>query len=140
MIFEVRAFGHPNITAKHPSTVEVTKDPEISKRADCVIGVKANKSISDLPKEVKEELKKNVKVEVELLLPEYGIKDCLIGFGSEKLILNHERDIVIRKSTFICGRTLLISANKSAKDIRREMAELLKDRKTELVLLFKIED
>ncbi|MEM4523516.1 MAG: DUF371 domain-containing protein, partial [Archaeoglobaceae archaeon] len=93
-----------------------------------------------LPKEVKEELKKNVKVEVELLLPEYGIKDCLIGFGSEKLILNHERDIVIRKSTFICGRTLLISANKSAKDIRREMAELLKDRKTELVLLFKIED
>ncbi|MEM0332796.1 MAG: DUF371 domain-containing protein [Archaeoglobaceae archaeon] len=140
MIFEVRAFGHPNITAKHPSTVEVTKDPEISKRADCVIGVKADKSISDLPKEVKEELKKNVKVEVELLLPEYGIKDCLIGFGSEKLILNHERDIVIRKSTFICGRTLLISANKSAKDIRREMAELLKDRKTELVLLFKIED
>ncbi|MEM4523515.1 MAG: DUF371 domain-containing protein, partial [Archaeoglobaceae archaeon] len=49
MIFEVRAFGHPNITAKHPSTVEVTKDPEISKRADCVIGVKADKSISDLP-------------------------------------------------------------------------------------------
>ncbi|MEM2324735.1 MAG: DUF371 domain-containing protein, partial [Archaeoglobaceae archaeon] len=46
MIFEILAFGHSNITAKHRTTFEITKDQEISKRADCVIGVKASKSIS----------------------------------------------------------------------------------------------
>ncbi|MEM2818033.1 MAG: DUF371 domain-containing protein, partial [Archaeoglobaceae archaeon] len=49
IIFEVSAFGHPNISAKHRTTLEVTKDNEISKRADCIIGVNANKSVSEIP-------------------------------------------------------------------------------------------
>ncbi|MCS7144293.1 MAG: DUF371 domain-containing protein [Archaeoglobaceae archaeon] len=139
MIFEILAFGHPNITAKHRTTFEVTKDPEISKRADCVIGVMANKSIAEIPEELKEILKSGAKIEVELSLPDYGIKDKIFGFGDPKLSFKHDKDIVIRKSRFICGRTLLISADKSALDLNREMIELLKDKKTELMLLLKVE-
>ncbi|MEM0203118.1 MAG: DUF371 domain-containing protein [Archaeoglobaceae archaeon] len=140
IIFEVSAFGHPNITAKHRSTLEVTKDSEISKRADCVIGVNANKSASEIPEEAKVALKNGAKAEVEITLPNHGLKVVLHGFGSSTMSFTHTKDIVIRKSGFVCGRTLLIHANKSAKDLDREFVELLKDKKTELRLFFKVED
>lgn len=139
MIFEINAFGHPNITAKHRTTFEITKDPEISKRADCIIGVRASKSISEIPEEAKKLIKAGAKVEIELSLPDYGIKDHAVGFGDQKLSFTHATDIVVRKSKFVCQRTLLISANKSAFDINRELIELLKDKKTELLLIFKVE-
>ncbi|MCS7118798.1 MAG: DUF371 domain-containing protein [Archaeoglobaceae archaeon] len=138
IIFEIEAFGHPNITAKHSTTLEVTKDLEISKKADCVVGVRADKSVFEIPERAKIELKKGLKVKVEFFLPDYGIKEFLIGFGDEKLNFTSKKDIVIRKSSFICGRTLLISADKSARDLNREMVELLKDGKTKLKMFFKI--
>lgn len=140
IIFKIISFGHPNITAKHRTTLEVTKDCEISKRADCVIGVSADKSISEIPDNAKTEIKKGTRVEVEIVLQNYGLKETLHGFGSSAMNFTHNRDIVIRKSSFICGRTLLIRANKSAVDLDREFVELLKDKKTELKLLFKVED
>lgn len=138
MIFEITAFGHPNITARHKTTFEITKDPEISKKADCIIGVRASKSISEIPEEAKKLIRAGARVEIELCLPDYGIKDHAVGFGDQRLSFTHPTDIVIRKSRFVCGRTLLISANKSAFDLNRELIELLKDKKTELILLFKI--
>uniref|UniRef100_A0A7J2TJJ6 DUF371 domain-containing protein n=1 Tax=Archaeoglobus fulgidus TaxID=2234 RepID=A0A7J2TJJ6_ARCFL len=139
MIFEVIAFGHKNITARHYNTLQVTKDREISKRADCVIGVKASMSASEIPEKAKAILRDGRRIKVEIFLPDYGIRDFLFGFGSEKLSLTHERDIVIRKSRFICGRTVLISASKSALEISREIVKLLKDEKTEVRLLFDVE-
>lgn len=139
MIFEITAFGHKNVTAKHKTTFEVTKDSEISKRADCIIGVKADKSIAEIPEWAKKAIKSGAKVVIELLLPDYGLRDEAFGFGDPRLTFTHERDIVVRKSKFICGRTLLISANKSAFELKREIIELLKDEKTELRLLFKVE-
>jgi hypothetical protein len=139
MIFEILAFGHPNITARHRTTFEITKDPEISKRADCIIGVNADRSISEIPEEARNAIRKGAKVKIELLLPDYGLRDELFGFGDPRLTFSHERDIVIRKSKFVCGRTLIISASKSALEINREIVELLKDKKTELRLLFEVE-
>ncbi|MFN3384449.1 MAG: DUF371 domain-containing protein [Archaeoglobaceae archaeon] len=138
IIFEVTAFGHPNITARHRTTLEVTKDCEISKRADCIIGVSADKSVSEIPKEAKIALRNGARVEVEMILKDYGLKETIYGFGSSDMSFSHERDIVIRKSEYVCGRTLLIRASKSAKDISREFVELLKNKKTELRLLFKV--
>lgn len=140
IIFEVIAFGHPNVSAKHRTTLEVTKDSEISKRADCIIGVNASKGVSEIPEDAKIALRNGAKVEVEITLPEYGLKEILQGFGSPEMDFSHPRDIVIRKSGFVCGRTLLIHSNKSAKDLSREFVKLLKDKKTELRLLFKVED
>ncbi|MEM3446565.1 MAG: DUF371 domain-containing protein, partial [Candidatus Korarchaeum sp.] len=36
MIEEILAYGHPNIRATHRTTMQVTKDEEISRRADCI--------------------------------------------------------------------------------------------------------
>jgi hypothetical protein len=126
------ARGHENIKAAHPTTLEITKDSELTLRGDCIIGVSATKSISELSDELKEYLKKGKKAEIHLNLPEYGISESLSGYGSEKLTFDHKTDIVIRRSKYVCGRTLLISASKAARDLDREFIKLLRDRKTEL--------
>lgn len=133
-MFKIFARGHENITAKHKTTLEITKDREITPRGDCIIGVNADKSLLDLPEELKLLLKKGIRFEIEISLPDYGLRDFLVGEGNERLILNHPKDIVIRKSSYVCPRTLLISSTKAARDLNREIVEMLKDRKTEVVV------
>ncbi|WP_456328375.1 DUF371 domain-containing protein [Archaeoglobus sp.] len=134
---EVVARGHPNVRATHKTTLEVTKEKELTLRGDCIIGVKADKSLKDFNDEIKDWLRMGKPILVEIVLPDYGLKDYLKAFGSPKLTFRHETDIVIRKSDFVCDRTLAIKSNKSAKDINREMIELLRDPKTELLLIVK---
>ncbi len=137
-IFEIVAKGHENIKAEHRTTLEVTKEKDLTPRGDCIIGVAANISASEIPDKAKELLRVGTKAEVEILLPDYGLRDVLVGFGSRDFTFQHDTDVVIRKSKYICGRTVLISSNKAARDINREIVELLKDKKTEVILRFKL--
>jgi len=138
IVEKVFARGHENIRATHRTTLEITKDKELTPRGDCIIGVNADKSIFDLNFNLKSALKKGLKAKVTLYLPDYSLKEELFGFGSEKLTFTHKRDIVIRKSDYVCGRTLLIRSNKAAIDLSREFVELLKDRKTEIVMILEV--
>ena len=52
------------------------------------------------------------------------------GEGNPNLELIHPSDIVIRKSSFVCPRTLAINCDKSAEDIPREIIRILRDPKT----------
>ena len=133
MIEEILARGHPNISAKHKTTLEITKDGELTKRGDCIIGVRAEKSISEISDKVKNHLKMGRKAKITISLPDYGLEEVIIGLGSKRMTFEHPTDIVVRKSSFVCGRTLLIEANKAAIDLNREMVELLKDPSTLLV-------
>ena len=45
---EVIFYGHANIRSVHPRTIEITKDPNLTLRGDCIVGIGANKSCSDL--------------------------------------------------------------------------------------------
>jgi hypothetical protein len=54
------------------------------------------------------------------------------------MTFDHGSDIVIRKSDFVCSRTLLVRSDKAACDIEREMVELLKDPQTELVFIIEV--
>lgn len=49
------------------------------------------------------------------------------GKGAKELELSHPTDIVCRKSSYICQRTLMIDADKAACDVPRRMVEMLKD-------------
>ncbi len=133
----VTAFGHPNITATHRTTFEVTKDEHLSLRGDCIIGVRADKSVRELDDRIRNLLKLGYRVKIEVQLPQYGLKDEIIAFGSPMLTLKHPRDIVVRRSDFVCDRTLAIKASKAARDIKREIVELLRDPNTELRLVIK---
>jgi len=135
---EITAWGHPNITATHRTTFEITKDEHLTKRGDCIVGVKADKNISEISDRIKEKLKENALARIELVLPQYGLKEVVEGYGSSAMTFDHPTDIVVRKSSFVCGRTLLIKASKAARDLNREMVELLKDPATELLFIIRI--
>jgi len=118
------ASGHKNITAKHSTTIGITKDAEISKRADCIIAVNADKAPSDFPNDFKSLLKDNNAI-VKIKIKVDDLEETIIGRGSSKLLLTHPKEIVIRKSNFICEKTLCIKANKAASDLNRKIIRKL---------------
>ncbi|MEO2117624.1 MAG: DUF371 domain-containing protein [Methanocaldococcus sp.] len=133
MEFIIKAKGHKNVSATHKTTLEITKENYLTPTGHCIIGIGADKSMIDFSEDFKEKLRNAKKIIVEIEVED--LKEVIVGEGHKDLILNHPTDIVIRKSNYICPRTLMINANKSAKDINREMVKKLKEGKE---LIFKI--
>lgn len=122
----IRAKGHPNITARHKTTLQITKDENISKRAHCIIAVSADKAVNDLTAEVKAALKAAAaKVRVNIWAAHES--QVVTGFGSADLTHSDAQDMVLRKSTFVSGRTLMINADKAAADLDRKFVDKLKE-------------
>ncbi len=133
MEFIIKAYGHKNVSAKHKTTLEITKEDYLTKRGDCIIGIKANKSMLDFPDELKNKIREGGKFRIEIEVD--GLKEIIEGYGHRDLLMTHPTDIVIRKSSYICPRTLMIKANKGARDINREIVKKLQEGKE---LIFKI--
>lgn len=131
----VRARGHPEVTATHPTTLMITKDEEIGPRADCVLAVSADKSVVDLRDATKQAIRYGHQIEVTIEAG--GLKEVIRGRGHGNLTLSDTTDIVIRKSSFICGRTLMIGADKAAIDLRRGFVERLRDAKAKVLVAIK---
>ncbi len=126
MIYEIiAAKGHPNITARHRTTFQVTKDHFISKRADCVIGISADKAMCDFSNRVKRVLQNDdALVYVTMCVGE--IEEVVTGRGSSHLTCSSDQDAVARKSGFTSDRTLMIKADRGAADLSRRLIERLK--------------
>ena len=116
--------GHKNITATHKTTLEITKEDYLTPTGDCIVGVNIDKSMADFSEGIREKIRSSDKIIIEIVVGD--LKETIIGKGHNDLILNHPTDIVIRKSSFICPRTLMINADKSAKELTREIVEKLK--------------
>ena len=128
MIFKILTKGHKNVSSKHKSTFEITKDAEIGPTADCIIGTDMDKTMLNFPPEFKDKIAdSNTRITVKLKT-ENGY-DEITGWGHEDLTLTHPTDIVIRKSDFTCSRTLMINADKAAKDLDGNLIEDLKNEK-----------
>ena len=120
MNFKIKAKGHENVLSLHKSTFEITKDKDLSLAGDCIIGLDIDKSMEDFPEDFKEKLANDdTKVIVELKTP--NASDTIEGYGHHDLTLSHPTDIVCRKSTFVCSRTLMIKSNKAAIDLNRDL-------------------
>jgi hypothetical protein len=121
---EITFYGHKNILSLHPRTVEVTKDPNLTKNGDCIIGVSANKACDDLNISVKKKLRtKDTIVKMKIIVDQDEFE--LTGIGNTDLSISHKHDIVLRKSNYADSRTLAISCDKSAIDIPRDLVNLL---------------
>ena len=127
--FEIQFSGHENVRSNHQKTIEITKESNLTPQGDCIIGVNATSSCADLPLELKKQLKNSVsKITFSIRV---GNKEFVLeGKGHPKLILSHTEDIVIRKSDFICPRTLAIKCDKASDLLPRDMVTLLQDPKT----------
>jgi hypothetical protein len=122
----VNAFGHRNIKATHKTTFEITKERELSVRGDCIVAVSADKGFPDFRPEFKELLRVDgAKLKVQIKVD--GIVETVSAFGSSRLILAHPTNLVVRKSEYICGRTLAIRADKAARDFSRDLVARLQN-------------
>ncbi len=111
-------FGHKNILGTHKTTIEFTKDPELSLKGNCILGVKADFDFNGLLKIINKCSKIKIRITIE------GISDEVIGFANKGF--NDKTEIVIRKSDYISKRTLCVRADKAAIDINRKIVEYLK--------------
>ena len=111
MRYEIEFFGHENIRSNHKKTIEITKELHLTPRGDCIIGVNASSSCADLPQELKNKLK-NSKTNVHFLIKVGDDEFALQGKGHPNLTLTHDEDIVLRKSDFICPRTLSVNVTR----------------------------
>jgi uncharacterized protein len=135
---EILFYGHPNIKSIHPRTIEITKAPSLSLKGDCIIGVRANKACRDLNERLKSKLKRNdCYVKTELLVHNKVYK--MSGIGSSELSFLNKEDIVIRKTSFICPRTLFIKSSHSSRDLPRDMVRLLREPETKGLLRICVE-
>lgn len=121
----LKAFGHANILGTHKTTIEITKEKDLTLKGDCIIGINADKACSDLNIKLKQEIRKENKFKVVIKLN--NISETFYGWGHKGLKLSSSRDIVFRKSNFICNRTILINCTKSSQDLNRTLIEKLKN-------------
>lgn len=122
----VRAWGHGNITATHRSTVEITKRADLSLRGDCIVGVRADKSVADLNSDFKAIVRREGSILV-IIIKASGYEDIILAEGSSKLLLDDDEKIIIRKSSYVDRATLCVRANKSAADLDRRLVESLRN-------------
>jgi len=125
------ALGHKNILSTHRTTLEFTKDKNLTKNGNCIVAVAADKSVTDLSEEFKRRLKKN-NSKLTIIIEVNGFSDKVIAKGYPELALTHTNDIVIRKSGYICDRTLAIKANKAACDLSTDLVNKLKNPKEKI--------
>ena len=126
MRFEIKFSGHKNIRSLHKKTIEITKESHLTPQGDCIIGVNATSGCADLPDKLKKKLRDpSANVTFSILVDNHEF--VVSGKGHSGLILSHSEDIVIRKSDFVCPRTLAIKCDKASDLLPREMVTLLQD-------------
>jgi uncharacterized protein len=124
---EVTFYGHPNVQSLHSKTVEITKEEHLTLRGDCIIGVRASKACADLDETLRSRLASgDSAVKIEIMV---GSESFVInGSGDERFTLKNPHDIVIRKTSFVCPRTMSVKCDRASSDLPRIMVRMLQDK------------
>ena len=126
MDFNFEARGHAGILSTHPTTLEITRDRDLTERGNCIVAVGSSVGLQDMPAATKKALSTDL-CRARLTL-EIGDQNFSVeGRGDSALTFSHPSEFVIRKSGFISDRTLMVHANRAAADIPRPFVRLLQD-------------
>jgi uncharacterized protein len=122
---EILFAGHAMVRATHGRTIEVTTEEHLTPSGDCIIGIRAAKGVAQLSPAMKGALRSDqARVRFTIVAP--GGEFSFRARGSKDLSFVSPTDMVIRRSSFVCGRTLAIQAEASAREIPRELVGTLK--------------
>jgi len=130
----VRCRGHPLVLGTHPTTFEVTCEDHLTKNGNCIIGVAADKGCAGLSPEFRAVLANDDAVLVTRIACD-GILVEVRSRGSSQFTLDHPADMVWRKSSFVCGRTIGILSDRTAMTLPRDLMEYLAGGKEMVVTL-----
>lgn len=116
----IEAWGHPNVTGRNRTTFEVTREDYLTRRGDCIVAVNASKGAKDLSEEFRKAARRE-DAKITVIIQAGGYREVAVGRGDPGLTFSHPTDLVARKSCFISDRTLMVGADKAAKDFSREL-------------------
>jgi len=135
----VRARGHEHIRSTHKTTFEITKESTLTKRGDCIIAIGATKGAADLSPEFKEAAKREG-AQITITIEAGDVKEVVKAEGSPRLTFLHPTDLVVRKSDYVCGRTIAIKADKAAADFSRGLIRKMQNPSQEIKITFALEN
>lgn len=136
MIYKFTAYGHPNILATHKTTLEFTKDSEVSLRGNCIVGVKADFELNEI-KEFIRNSKKKVTITIKTITNKQKIQEKISAEVNPDF--NSDKEFVIRKSGFVSERTFAISSNKAAFELDKELISFLRKKDNKIVVVIEYE-
>ena len=124
----IRCTGHSLVRGNHPTTFEVTKEIHLTLAGDCIIGICADKGARDLSPELREAMKQDgAQILTRLVCGDISVE--IHGCGSSQMTLDHPTDLVWRRSTFVCGRTIAVQCDGVAATLPRELMAALQEGK-----------
>jgi hypothetical protein len=126
--------GHPLVFGTHPTTFEVTREVHLTKKGNCVIGIAADKSCAGLSAAFKGVLTDDDAVLITRLSSE-DVMFEVKSRGSSQFTLDHPTDMVWRRSSFICGRTIGIMTDHGAATLPKALVANLVAGKEMIVTL-----
>jgi len=101
----------------------------LSTRGDCIIVVEAEMGLRDMP----DEAKRLAREEDTRITFRLTVDDMVFearGHGHPGLEYTDPVDMVVRRSSYMCGRTLMIGSDKTSLDIPEALVEVLKNPET----------
>jgi hypothetical protein len=124
------ARGHPNVRSSHKTTLEFTKDEDLTLQGDCIIGIGSSLAPAEFKPETKELLRspQSFLLEIEVQGEIVEIR----GIGDPGLTLEDKHEMVFRKSPFVSDRTVLVNCDTASGDLDSRLKELLKLDETEI--------
>lgn len=131
MIYRFTAYGHPNIIGTHKTTLEFTKEHELSLNGNCIIGVNVDFDLNGIKKFIKGQ--KNKKIAITIAAEFKKFRENIIGEINPSF--SSEKEFVIRKTDFVSERTFAISSDKAAFDLNRGLIDFLKEKKNKITVI-----
>jgi uncharacterized protein len=116
----IHCHGHPLVIGNHPTTFEVTREEHLTKNGNCIIGISADKGCAGLSIAFKRVLANDDAV-LTTRLSSGDVTFEVKSHGSSRFTLDHPTDMVWRRSSFVCGRTIGILSNHVAADLPKAL-------------------
>ena len=137
MIYTFHACGHPNILGTHKTTLEFTKDREVTLEGDCIIGVNADFDLGKIRDFIENSINKKIIIAIQTINNK-KIKETISAELNQNFKSNNE--FVVRKTNFASERTFAISSNKAAFDMNRDLIRFLKEKENKIKVIIEYKE
>lgn len=120
----IDASGHEHVSGRHSSTLELTTDSWLTEAGDCIIGINATKAPASFDDDFIIRCQ-DTEAEITLTLRVGDHTDVVTGHGHPELTFQDPRSLVVRTSTYVDDRTVMVRSDKAAADLDRSLIAAL---------------
>jgi hypothetical protein len=116
------------VRADHQTTIEITSEDFLTETGTCIVGINSDTTLRAMSNEIKN-LARRIDTVIVLKLSVNEHHEEIRGCGDSGLTYADGVSMVARKSDYVCDRTLMVKADKSASELDRQFIDQLKDDK-----------